>query len=126
MFRLMPLLLAIAFLCSASVAFANGSPPKDVAPIRSGELELRVPHGQMGCIEAWDTSSKQLVWRRQIYAVRYDVELERDVQDVFIEAIELQKSKLLVKNERGSAYELDLDSLQVTPVKGPLVEGKKR
>ena len=120
------LLMLALVLCTASAAWAKRSPPKEVVPVRSGEIELRVPHGQMGCIEAWDTKSKQLVWRRQIYAVRYDVELERDVQDVFIESIELQQSKLLIKNERGSTYELELDSLQVTPVKGPLVEGKKR
>lgn len=123
--KVVVLMLALVF-CAASSAWAKRSPPKEVAPVRSGEIELRVPHGQMGCIEAWDTNAKQLVWRRQVYAIRYDVELERDVQDVFIESIELQKSKLLVKNERGSIYELDLESLQVTPVKGSLVEGKKR
>lgn len=120
------LLVVLLMLCLVSVAWAKRSPPKDVAPVRSGAVELRVPHGQMGCIEAWDTEAKQLVWRRQIYAVRYDVELERDVQDVFIESIELQTGKLLVKNERGSTYELDLNSLEVKPVKGPLVEGRKR
>ena len=78
----------------------------------------------MGCVEAWDTESNKMIWRRQIYVVKYSVELERDVQDVFITTIGLKNKTLVVSNERKSKYELDLDTLQVKVLKGALIETK--
>lgn len=117
----LPLLLCLGFV---SIAWAKRSPPEPVAPVKSGNIEYRVDHRQMGCVEAWDLEHKEMLWRRQIYTVRYQPDLERDVQDVFITAIELKDKTLTVKNERQSAYALDLDSLDVKVVAGRAVEGK--
>lgn len=76
----------------------------------------------MGCVEAWDIKREQLIWRRQVYVVKYNVSLERDVQDVFIQSVELKSNTLVVKSERKSEYQLDLDSLDVKVIKGTLVE----
>lgn len=107
-------------------AFAKRSPPAKVEPVKAAEVEYRVPHNQMGCVEAWDIRTGHLIWRKQVYVVRYDVDLERDVQDVFITSVEVEPGKLRIKNERESAYRLDLETLQVTAVKGPLVEKVKK
>jgi len=53
------------------------------------------------------------------------VDLERDVQDVFIQTMELKGDVLRITNERKSEYELDLESLEVKVVKGALVESFK-
>lgn len=120
-------LLALALLVVLpTFAWAKRSPPEKVAPVKAAGVEYRVNHDQMGCVEAWDTASQQLVWRKQIYVVRYDVDLERDVQDVFITSVSVKGEKLLIKNERGSEYELDLAKLQVAVVKGKLIESVKR
>lgn len=74
----------------------------------------------MGCVEAWQ--GKQLIWRRQIYVVKYDLDLEGDVQDVFITTMERKGKTLIVKNERDSEYHLDLESLEVKVTKGSLIE----
>ena len=79
----------------------------------------------MGCIEAWDTKSNEMIWRRQIYVVKYTVGLERDVQDVFITTLKLKGNTFIVANERKSEYELDLDTLHVKVLKGELVETHK-
>jgi hypothetical protein len=118
------LMIALSLL-SSSVALAKRAPPDDVAPVRSGDIEFRVPHSQMGCVEAWDVKRDELIWRRQIYVVKYTVGLERDVQDVFIQSVEIKGNTLLIKNERKSAYQLDLDSLDVKVLKGALVENQK-
>jgi len=118
------LMLALS-LVAASDAFAKRSAPNSVAPVRSGDTEFRVPQSQMGCVEAWDVKQEQLIWRRQIYVVKYTVGLERDIQDVFIQSVELKGNTLIVKNERKSEYQLDLDSLDVKVVKGSLVESVK-
>jgi hypothetical protein len=99
---LLCLLLLIGF---CSEAFAKRSPPEPVRAVEYGALELRVPHNQMGCIEAWDVKHKALIWRRQIYVVKYNAELERDVQDVFIAAIELNLNSLEVKVIKGALVE---------------------
>ena len=118
------LIVALSVL-SASVAFAKRSAPEIIKPIRSGEIEFRVPHSQAGYIEAWDVKRDELIWRRQIYVVKYTVGLERDVQEVFIQSAELKDNTLVVKNERKSEYQLNLDSLEVKVVEGALVENRK-
>jgi hypothetical protein len=118
------LMFALSLLVT-SVAFAKRSPPENVPPVRSGDVEFRVPHGQMGCLEAWNIKQNELLWRRQIYVVKYTVGLERDVQDVFIKSLELKDNSLLVKNERNSEYQLDLETLDVKVIKGALVESRK-
>lgn len=124
--KYVPLLMLAFCLLVVAPALAKRSPPAKVAPVKSGEVEYRVPHDKMGCVEAWDIRSDQLIWRKQVYVVRFDLELERDVQDVFITSVEVQKGKLLVKNERESAYHVELETLQVTAAKGPLVEQVKK
>ncbi len=119
-------LMAFAFVvCMVSVAFAKRSAPAKVESLRADTLEFRVPHEQMGCVEAWDTTSNKLVWRRQVYVVKYQVDLERDVQDVFITAVAREGKTLQVKNERMSEYQLDLETLQVKVIKGSLVESRQ-
>ena len=117
------LLVLAVTMVSISVAHAKRIAPKKVPPVSKDRIEYRAPRGQMGCVEAW--KGKTLLWRRQIYVVKYTVGLERDVQDVFIKTMELKGNALLVKNERRSEYELDLASLEVRVVKGALVEGRK-
>jgi hypothetical protein len=123
--RIIAVLIATLAVLSASVAFAKRSAPGVIKPIRAGEIEFRVPHSQAGFIEAWDVKRDELVWRRQIYVVKYTIGLERDVQEVFIQSVELKDNTLLVKNERKSEYELDVDSLEVKVIKGALVENRK-
>ena len=122
--RIIVVFIVLAVL-SVSVALTKRSVPDEVASIKSGDIEYRAPHSQMGCVEAWDTKRNELIWRRQIYVVRYTIGLERDVQDVFIKTIELKDKTLIVNNERKSEYELDLESLQVKVLKGSLVENRE-
>jgi hypothetical protein len=115
------LLIPVALLCT-SIAYAKRAAPADVAPVTTDGLEYRAPHSQMGCVEAWDPVQNQLVWRRQVYVVKYDLALERDIQDVFIKSLEVSERKLIVKNEHRGEYELDLDTLEVKVRQGVLVE----
>jgi hypothetical protein len=122
--RIVVVCIALAVL-SVSAALAKRPVPDEIIPIKSGDIEYRTPHGQMGCVEAWDTKRSELIWRRQVYVVKYTIGLERDVQDVFITVIELKDEILVVKNERKSEYEVDIESLQVKMLKGSLVENLK-
>jgi hypothetical protein len=110
-------------LVVAATAIADRASPKDVPPIRQNALTYKAPHfgGHMGCIEAHDTKTDQLIWRRQIYVVKYQPGLEEDVQDCFITSIEIKGGKLIIKNEMQFEYELDLSSLEVKVTKGAFV-----
>lgn len=123
-------MLTALFLTATSTVLAKRAAPNEVKPITVGQIEYRAPMptaaGQMGYVEAWDTSKEhdRLLWRRQIYAIEYDSNLERDVQDVFITSMKLKDNVLLITNERDSEYELDLKTLEVKVIKGSLVETK--
>jgi hypothetical protein len=112
----------VALVIAVSVAHGRRSAPKGVPPVTKGSIEYRAPRSHMGCIEAWDKARDKLMWRRQIYVVRYDTSLERDVQDVFVKEMKLKENVLVVTNERKSEYQLDLKSLEVKATKGSLVE----
>ena len=106
---------------------AKRSVPSKVMPVQVGSIEYSAPHRngshkQMGFIEARDLKSGGLIWSRQIYAVKYDLELEGDVQDIFIKSIAVQGNNLIITNERNSEYQLNLKTLHVKVLKGSLVE----
>ena len=124
-FSLIPSLLLATLL-----AEAKRGAPMEVLPVKVGNIEYSAPHRngthkQMGFIEARDLKSGKLIWSRQIYAVKYDPDLEGDVQDVFIKSITVEGNNLIITNERNSKYQLDLNSLKVKVMQGSLVEETK-
>ena len=110
-----------------SESVAKRAVPSIVIPVQVGSIEYSVPHRngshkQMGFIEARDLKSGGLIWSRQIYAVKYDLELEGDVQDIFIKSIAVHGNNLIITNERKSEYQLNLKTLHIKVLKGSLVE----
>ncbi|HEV7404170.1 MAG TPA: hypothetical protein VGO11_14615 [Chthoniobacteraceae bacterium] len=112
MFRALALLLSL-FL-AAHPAQAKRSEPKPVAPVAANGIAYSAPHDQMGFVIATDTASRKELWRERIYSVQYDADLEKDVQDVFITSLALEGGMLVVTNERGAVYHLDLATRRVT------------
>jgi hypothetical protein len=122
--------LVFSLLLATLLAEAKRRAPAEVLPVKMGNFEYSAPHRngthkQMGSIEAHDLKSGKLIWSRQIYAVKYDPDLEGDVQDVFIKSITVQGNNLIITNERNSKYQLNLNSLEVKVIQGSLVEETK-
>ena len=120
----------ILFILGLSESEAKRAVPSKVLPVKVGNIEYSAPHRnrthkQMGFIEARAPKSGELIWSRQIYAVKYDPDLEGDVQDVFIKSITVEGNHLIITNERNSKYQLDLNSLEVKVIKGSWVEETK-
>ena len=71
-----------------------------------------------GYIEARDAKSDTKLWGVTVYHVEYTPKLEKDVQDVFITSLTLDadKNRLIVVNEAGHTYWVDLGSRTVTHV----------
>src|SRR3954468_17626821 len=113
-------------------AFAKRLPPKPVAPLVADGVRYEVPHfgafhgkeQNGGFVQAWDARKNQLLWDRMIYRIRYDRNLERDVQDVFITEIHLDGKTFFVTNESSERFEMDLASGKVRALT-PLGPGRE-
>jgi hypothetical protein len=97
--------------------------PDPVAPVSfEGRRYEAMPWGKArglgqngGYVAAIDEASGRELWVQRIYAVRYDRGLEGDKQDVFITGLTLVPAAraLLIENERGARYRLDLRTRKV-------------
>ena len=101
---LVPLLIAASLY--PLVASAKRAAPKPVAPVVHGGVEYRAK--DMCYVEAVELPSKKTLWRTRVYYVWYMPLAEKDCQDVFISSLSVQGEKLLVRNEVGRSYRVDL------------------
>lgn len=63
---------------------------------------------RMGYVEAWDIETKRKAWEQKVYTVVFDRLLEQDVQWVFISSLNIEDKKLVVTDERGKEYRVDI------------------
>lgn len=113
--RVLRLLVSlVALLLAVTPVTAKRSAPQPVAPVTANGVEYTAPPEQMGFVIATDTKTHKELWRARIYAVRIDPNLERDVQDNFITTLVIEGGSLIVTNERGESYLLDLATRKVT------------
>lgn len=68
----------------------------------------------MGFVVATNTRSHQELWRVRVYSVAINPFLERDVQDVFITSLAVEDGSLIITNERGARFVLNLATRKVT------------
>ena len=95
-------------------ASAKRSVPLAVEPVTVHGVTYSAPATAMGFVVASDASSGRELWRRRIYRIHFNPSLERDVQDVFITSLTLRGEYLLIANEHGERYALDLSTRKIT------------
>lgn len=105
-------------LC-VSVAFAERSEPAKVPPVTHQGIEYRAPHEKMGVVEAWSKATGKMLWEKKVYAINYDPNMEKDVQDIFITRLEIKDDRLIVTNESQARYSIDLKTQEVKKLDGP-------
>jgi len=66
-----------------------------------------------GIVEAYDVRTNAPLWRKIVYHIHYDPDMEDDVQDVFITSLRIRGNDLIVSNERGREFAVDLSSHEV-------------
>lgn len=115
---------ALMVLLSANV-MAKRIAPKEVPPIATDTAVFSVPHfpegdriQNGGVIEARDPKTKKLLWQVQVYKTNYDEALEKDVQDVFIKSLTLDKvhNLLILSDEESRVFALNLTTKKVTRI----------
>ncbi len=112
--------LAIVLIGSlaATRVSAKRSEPKAVPPITRNGVVYSVPHEHMGFVIAKDEKLDRELWTKQVYVVKYDPVLEKDVQDCFVTELRVADDKLIVSNENGDQFELNPATLAVKVLKG--------
>lgn len=106
--------LMLALLLIALPSYAKRVTPTPVPPVTIGNIKYSAPHDKMGFVVATDTGNGKELWRVRIYSVLINPFLERDVQDVFITSLVVSGGTLLIENERGDKYTLDVHTRRVT------------
>src|SRR4051812_30586840 len=105
-------ILAAVALCSVALiitsADAKRSAPSEVDPVPVDGVICSAPASAMGFVVARDAKSQRELWRQRIYTIKFNPSRERDVQDVFITSLRLRGNSLLITNEHGERYALDL------------------
>jgi hypothetical protein len=86
---------------------AKRTAPRAVPPVVLGNVRYSAPHTAMGTITAEDAGTHAVLWTQAIYHVRPKPELERDVQDVYIDSLRAENGLLLIRNEADAWFSLD-------------------
>ncbi len=115
--------LLILLLSLTPCIFAKRSAPKEITPIVHRGIKYIVPHWGAslkkkqngGFIEAFDIKNKKRLWLLRVYKIKYDENLEKDVQDVFITEMKIKNNKLVVRNEKNDTFIIDLKTKKVKP-----------
>jgi hypothetical protein len=109
------LLTTALFLLSQSSLLAQYQAkrvaPKDVPDIGYDSIILQ--RSEMNYVQALDSATKKILWRKKIYSVIYIRGLETDVQDVFIDSMFLHDRQLKIRNEKKRWFTLDLQTRSV-------------
>jgi hypothetical protein len=97
-------------------------PPAVAAVVVGGVRYEALPWGKKrglgqngGYLATYDVKTGAELGLIKVYEIKYDSKLEADVQDDFIARLELVDGKLLVTDERGRKYAVDLQNQSVQP-----------
>jgi hypothetical protein len=107
-----------------SPAYAKRDPPKEVRPVSQSGVEYSATYRGFDCgsrsavpetggyVQARDTSGR-LLWELRVYEVKYDCNIETDVQDIFIKSLKIAGNDLQVVNEKEDKFVVDLSKRRV-------------
>ncbi len=91
-------------------ASAKRPAPKPVPPVVFQGVEYRAPLSvaRMGHVEAVEVATGKKLWDTMVYQVWRNPLAEEDNQWVFITSLLIRDRKLLVSNENGTRFRIDL------------------
>ena len=99
---------------AVSGAWAKRTPPPVVAPItHHGVVYSATGDGETAFVAAAEEKTGTQLWKAQVYRVQMDPNKEVDVQTIFISGMRLSGERLLIQDEAGRCYRLDLKTRQV-------------
>jgi hypothetical protein len=109
----------------STTVMAKRAAPEEVPPVKTEQAVFSAPHfpeGERkqngGVVQARDPRTNALLWQVQVYTTKYDEGLEKDVQDVFIKTLALDKvhNLLILSDEKSRVFVLNLTNKKVTRI----------
>jgi hypothetical protein len=90
--------------------------PAAVEPVTHEGVRYVAPNddGRRAYIEAWDVRTNKKLCDLTVFTNRIDPKREEDVQWVFIITMSIRDHTLVVKSERGTTYQIDLQTKAIT------------
>lgn len=120
--RIVFILIFILVIFSSQYAFAKRVPPTEISDIVYGEnkicFECSANCTCTNCFEKADTSfcacivsrnkeTNAIVWRTQLYEYKYNPNVEKDVQYVFLKTMKLNYDIITATDEKDNTYKLN-------------------
>ena len=114
------ILILIAITLMVIEGHAKVHPGKRVAPVIYNGAVYEKSNGEDGYVVKRDVQTGRIEWTCQVYVIAYETKsgLSKCVQGCRITELAISKRKLLVTNEKGWTYELNIDDLNVVATKG--------
>jgi len=107
-------IVAVLILALAATAlWAMRENPAPVTPVVHNGVKYTAPMESMGVVVAFNAASGAKLWEQKIYDVKIDPALEADIQYVYITTLAIQGNDLIVTNEVGARYAMNLSSRAV-------------
>jgi hypothetical protein len=90
--------------------------PAKIDPVINEDICYVAPNddGRRDYIEAWNVGTNKKPWELTIFTNPIDPNLEKDVQWVFIKAVDVQNGRLIVTSEGGKTYHVDVNTKAIT------------
>jgi len=109
-FAFMPALFLLFLL--PDVIWAKRIAPAAVKPVIHEGVRYSAPNddGRRGYIVASDVRSNKKLWDLTVFTNHIDPKREEDVQWFFITALGIRGNTLVIRSERGTTYQIDLQT----------------
>jgi hypothetical protein len=119
--------IILVLVLTSMTSIAKREPPKQVDPLEyKGIIYQTLPwaaengtNQNGGFIQVIEKDTNKVLWQLQVYKTKYLSTMERDVQDVFITGLKIDKNNemLLVQSEDDLMHKVSLVSRRVIGVK---------
>jgi hypothetical protein len=108
-------ILSIGLMLILNPLLSKRLEPTKVNSVLHNGKEYSINHSKIGTVLVREKNSKKekIV---TVYTIDYDPNLEKDIQDVFIKSIKIYNQSLLIQNERGVLYEMNLETYEVKKI----------
>jgi hypothetical protein len=81
---------------------------KFVAAKRPRKEKINGNEADVWFVEGWDVAKNTKIFEKEAYKININTSLEYDVQMVFITSLTVEDNKLVVANENGGKYQIDI------------------
>lgn len=108
--KVLVLLLLLLLNTNTNASYARRSPPVQVQSINANGIKIHPVYDNLDDelkVSVVGEKADHTSWKTLIYTVKYQQDLETDVQMVFLTSIQLANGILTVRDERGNTYSVD-------------------